>query len=152
MDMLGSVVDRSGEGWKVLILDEFTTRILSSSIRMSDILDCNVSVVEDLAKRREPLQQAAVYYIQPSADSVARILEDFGGPTGTTGVGKAGTKQLYPSAHVFFSNKLPAEGLEKLKANPRLVKSLKTLKEFYLEFLTVDSRTMITDHPAASHM
>ncbi|GLC77701.1 hypothetical protein PLESTF_001978000 [Pleodorina starrii] len=152
VDMLGSVVDSAGSGWKALILDEFTTHVLSSTLRMSDILDCNVSVVEDLAKRREPLQQAAVYFIQPSPQSIARVLDDFGGPTGTAGIGKGGAKQLYPSVHIFLSNKLPAEALEKLKANPRLVKSLKTLKELNLEFLTVDSRTMITDHPEAARL
>ncbi|EFJ41877.1 hypothetical protein VOLCADRAFT_67807, partial [Volvox carteri f. nagariensis] len=152
VDMLGSVIDSAGCGWKVLILDEFTTHVLSSTLRMSDILECNVSVVEDLAKRREPLQQAAVYFIQPSPQSIARVLDDFGGPTGTAGIGKAGAKQLYPSAHIFLSNKLQTEGLEKLKANPRLVKSLKTLKELNLEFLTVDSRTMVTDHPEAARL
>ncbi|GIL82467.1 hypothetical protein Vretimale_11867 [Volvox reticuliferus] len=150
-DMLGSVVDSAGSGWKVLILDEFTTLVLSCTLRMSDILDCNVSVVEDLAKKREPLQQAAVYFIQPSPQSISRLLEDFGGLTGTSGLGKS-IKQLYPSVHIFFSNKVPSEGLEKLKANPRLVKSLKTLKELNLEFLTVDSRTMVTDHPEAGRL
>ncbi len=38
-DMLGTVVDSVGGGWKVLIMDSFTTRITSSALRMSDILD-----------------------------------------------------------------------------------------------------------------
>ncbi|KAG2501418.1 hypothetical protein HYH03_001201 [Edaphochlamys debaryana] len=152
VDMLGSVQDTTGGGWKVLILDEFTTRVLSSTLRMSDVLECNVSVVEDLAKVREPLPQPAVYFIQPSPKSIARLLDDFGGPDGKAGIGRGGTKQLYPSAHVFLSNKLPAEALEKLKANPRLIKCLKTLKELNLEFLTVDSRTIVTDHPDAGRL
>eukprot|EP00198_Chlamydomonas_reinhardtii_P009447 XP_001698784.1 SM/Sec1-family protein [Chlamydomonas reinhardtii] len=149
-DMLGSVQDTTGGGWKVLIVDKFTTRVLSSTLRMSDIMDSGVSVVEDLAKAREPMQQAAVYFIQPTPESIARVLDDFGGPEGKAGVGKG--KSLYPSAHIFFSNKLPAEAVEKLKANPRLLKALKTLKELNLEFLTIDSRTMITDHPDAGSL
>lgn len=145
--MLGSVSDSVGGGWRVLIVDALTTRVMSSTLRMSDIQECNVSVVEDLNKSREPLHQPAIYFIQPSADSVSRVLNDFGGPDGTGKV--AGMKQLYPSAHIFFSNKASAEVIERLKANPRLIKSLKTLKELNLEFMTVDSRTMITDHPSA---
>ncbi|KAG2432231.1 hypothetical protein HXX76_009150 [Chlamydomonas incerta] len=145
--MLGSVQETTGGSWKVLIVDKFTTRILSSTLRMSDILDCGVSVVEDLTRAREPIQQPAVYFIQPTPESISRVLDDFGGPEGKVGVGKS--KSLYTSAHIFFSNKLPAEAMEKLKANPRLIKALKTLKELNLEFLTVDSRTMITDHPDA---
>ncbi|KAG2446991.1 hypothetical protein HYH02_008145 [Chlamydomonas schloesseri] len=149
-DMLGSVKDTTGGGWKVLIVDKFTTRVLSSTLRMSDILDCGVSVVEDLAKAREPMQQPAVYFIQPTPESISRVLDDFGGPEGKVGVGKQ--KSLYPTAHIFLSNKLPAEAVEKLKANPRLLKALKTLKELNLEFLTVDCRTMITDHPDAGSL
>ncbi len=151
-DMLGSVVDSAGGGWKVLIVDDFTTRVLSSALRMSDILDCNVSVVEDLSKKREPLHQAAVYFIQPSPRSIAKVLDDFGGPDGSAGVGRGGAKQLYPSAHIFLSNKITGEALEKLKQNPRLVKSLKTLKELNLELVTIDSRTVTTDHPDAGRL
>lgn len=39
--------------------------------------------------------------------------------------------------------------MEKIKRTPTLVKVLKTLKEVNLEFLMVDSRTLITDHPKA---
>ncbi len=35
----------------------------------------------------------------------------------------------------------------RIKACPKLVRVLKTLKESNVEFLAVDSRTMVTDHP-----
>lgn len=38
-DMLGAVVDPVGSGWKVLVMDSFTTHIMSSTLRMSDLLD-----------------------------------------------------------------------------------------------------------------
>ena len=38
-EMLGSIQDTTGGGWKVLVLDSITTRILSSAMRMSDILE-----------------------------------------------------------------------------------------------------------------
>jgi hypothetical protein len=34
---------------------------------MSDILESNVSVVEDLFKSREPMPLPAIYFIQPTA-------------------------------------------------------------------------------------
>lgn len=42
-EMLGSIQDPTGGGWKVLVLDSTTTRILSSAMRMSDILEAGVS-------------------------------------------------------------------------------------------------------------
>jgi syntaxin-binding protein 1 len=40
--MLGSIQDTTGGGWKVLVLDSTTTRILSAAMRMSDILEAGV--------------------------------------------------------------------------------------------------------------
>ncbi len=50
-------------------------RILSSVCHMSDIQDCNVSVVEDLYKSREPLPLAAVYFVQVMGRPHERALE-----------------------------------------------------------------------------
>jgi hypothetical protein len=38
-EMLSGIQDPTGSGWKVLVLDEFTTKVMSTSCRMSDILD-----------------------------------------------------------------------------------------------------------------
>jgi hypothetical protein len=38
-EMLGGIQDSTGGGWKVLVLDSTTTRILSAAMRMSDILE-----------------------------------------------------------------------------------------------------------------
>ena len=70
-------------------------RVLSSTLKMSDILECNVSVVEDLHKKREPMPLAGVYFIQPTSSSIAQLIEDFSGST-----------PLYPSVHIFFSSKV----------------------------------------------
>lgn len=64
---------------------------------MSDILECNVSVVEDLEKDREPLPLVGVYFIQPTSTNIARLLQDY-----------AGAKPLYPSVHIFFSSAVGA--------------------------------------------
>ena len=45
---------------------------------------------------------------------------------------------------------VPPEALESIKQCELLVNCLKSLKEVSLEFLTVDSRTCITDHPLAA--
>ncbi|KIY93727.1 SNARE-interacting protein KEULE [Monoraphidium neglectum] len=96
-----------------------------------------VSVVEDLEKAREPLPLPAVYFITPSPASVTRLVADFA---------KA---PLYPSVHVFFSSRVTADAVDRIKKCPVLLPLLKTLKETNLEFSLVDSRTAITDHPKA---
>lgn len=64
-----------------------------------------VSVAEDIDKAREPLPLAAVYFITPSPASVSRLLGDFA------------TKPLYPSVHIYFSNRVSGEMVERIKRN-----------------------------------
>ena len=63
---------------------------------MSDLLEANISTVEDLFKSREPLSMPAIYFIQPSPQCISRLLEDF----------KDKKSAVYPSAHLFFSSKV----------------------------------------------
>jgi len=55
-DMLGSVVDQVGSGWKVLIMDSFTTHIMSSTLRMSDLLDAGDATASALSQAVWPQQ------------------------------------------------------------------------------------------------
>eukprot|EP00798_Chlamydomonas_sp_ICE-L_P017030 gene17030-23322_t len=131
-DMLGSINDNTGGGWKVLILDELTTRLLSSSMKMSDILEANVSMVEDLTKERQPLQLVAVYFIQPTPASIARLIADFEGP---------GTAGPYPSVHIFFSSKAGSDAINRIKGCPKLLKVLRGLKESNMELMGDQAET-----------
>ena len=42
-EMLGSVKDSGGAEWSVLVMDDVTTRVMSHSCRISDVLDFGVS-------------------------------------------------------------------------------------------------------------
>jgi len=135
--MLSTVQDPVGCGYKVLVMDPITTRIMSSALSMSDILDTGVANVEDLDKAREPLTMAAVYFITPTVQSVMRLVADFQ------------RKPLYPSVHIFFSSRASADAVEKIKRCSALLPVLKSLKEVNLEFLLVDGRTVSTEQPKA---
>jgi hypothetical protein len=47
------------------------------------------------------------------------------------------------------ATQVSSEVVEKIKRVPVLVQRLKALKEVNVEFLVVDSRTVVTDHPLA---
>uniref|UniRef100_A0AAQ5XU57 Syntaxin binding protein 3 n=1 Tax=Amphiprion ocellaris TaxID=80972 RepID=A0AAQ5XU57_AMPOC len=59
---------RKSEVWKILILDPFTTKLLSSCCKMSDLMSEKITIVEDLYKSREPvLEMKAIYFMTPTA-------------------------------------------------------------------------------------
>jgi len=123
----------------VLVLDEVTTRVLGAACRMSDLNDAGVSLVEDLCKGRQPMPaQEAVYFIQPTARSVTRLIDDFA----------QRSQAPYRGAHVFFSSALPRDQLARIKDCPGLIARLLSLKEANLEFRAMDghSFTTLQDH------
>ncbi|XP_034873774.1 syntaxin-binding protein 3 isoform X4 [Mirounga angustirostris] len=58
---------KEGE-WKIMLLDEFTTKLLASCCKMTDLLAEGITVVENIYKNREPVRQMkALYFISPTS-------------------------------------------------------------------------------------
>ena len=77
--MLSTAVQDS-KGWRVVILDETTVKVLSNVMRMSDLMsEHNIAVVENLNKNREPMRDIpGIYFVEPTAATVSRLAFDFG--------------------------------------------------------------------------
>ncbi|KAH8960961.1 hypothetical protein BDL97_05G025200 [Sphagnum fallax] len=133
---------RTGKGspeWKVLIMDEVTVKVMSCTCKMADITDEGISLVEDLNKRRQPLPALdAVYFIQPSQESVRKFMQDM-----------SGKSALYKKAYVFFSSPIGRDLLQAIKSDPSVLSRLAALREMNLEYLTVDTQGFITDNDEA---
>uniref|UniRef100_A0A2K6EJ21 Syntaxin binding protein 3 n=1 Tax=Propithecus coquereli TaxID=379532 RepID=A0A2K6EJ21_PROCO len=53
---------------KIMLLDEFTTKLLASCCKMTDLLEEGITVVENIYKNREPVRQMkALYFITPTS-------------------------------------------------------------------------------------
>jgi len=138
VEMVESCVkDLPDNEWTILVVDEMTTKVLSSVCAVSNLVEKRVSIVENIQKKRQPLpNMTVIYFISPTPGSVSRLLNDF-----------AAKKPLYKKACVFFSSQLPKEELERIKQNATLLSRLAALKELNLEFLAVDSRGFATSEP-----
>eukprot|EP00271_Cylindrocystis_brebissonii_P009729 TRINITY_DN2487_c1_g3_i1.p1 TRINITY_DN2487_c1_g3~~TRINITY_DN2487_c1_g3_i1.p1 ORF type:complete len:651 (+),score=183.48 TRINITY_DN2487_c1_g3_i1:829-2781(+) len=125
--------------WKVLIMDDYTIKVMSTTCKMADITDEGISLVESLSKYREPLPAMdAVYFVQPSKASVKRLVEDMGGQ-----------KALYRKAHVFFSSPVNPDILQVIKDNAAMRGRIAALREMNLEISTVDRQGFVTDQERA---
>lgn len=97
-------------------------------------------MVDDVLKQREPLTTlSGVYFVAPTPEAVARIIEDFG----------TSRKPLYRDAYLFFSSPLPPELLQRLRGCPGLLARLRTIKEVNLEYLVLNRRTFSTAQDGA---
>ena len=122
--VLTEVIDKV-PGFKVMCCDELSTRIIGSSLKLSDISDRGVATVENVMIEREPLPtMECIYFVEPCMvstmavclyptnmlmpvlqESWERIKNDF----------KDKDKPQYAKAHLFFTSKVrPAPNLQPL--------------------------------------
>jgi syntaxin-binding protein 1 len=118
-DMLDSVPG----SYNILVCDNKGAEILSICVRMHDLMDHGVTLVEDLGLPRQPvLSSAAIYLIEPTEESVRRVMQDWS------------VKNTYREAHVFFTSPASDNLIQLMASEARLVEALKTCKDMLLDF------------------
>ncbi|XP_033879670.2 syntaxin-binding protein 3-like [Acipenser ruthenus] len=124
--------------WRILILDHFTTKVLSSCCKMSDLMSEGITIVEDLYKNREPVpEMKAVYFISPSEKGVDSLVNDF----------KSTYK--YKAAYIYFTDYCPDSLFNKLRTY--CAKAIRVCKELNISFLPYESQVFTLDNPDAFH-
>ena len=79
----------------------------------------------------------AIYFLEPTEESVARLIEDYT------------RKAMYPAAHVFFTSPLERALEERIAACDILMDRLQTLRILNLEFVAKEQRLFLLNRPAA---
>ncbi|XP_028823717.1 syntaxin-binding protein 3 isoform X1 [Denticeps clupeoides] len=123
--------------WKVLILDQFTTRLLSSCCKLSDLMSERITIVEDLFKSREPIpEMKAIYFMTPTAKCVDAFIADFK------------NKPKYKAAYVYFTDYCPDSLFSKMKTSS-CSKYIRVCKEINISFLPQEAQVFTFDNPGA---
>ncbi|KAI9189265.1 syntaxin binding protein 1 [Blastocladiella emersonii ATCC 22665] len=127
--------------WKVMVVDPISMKILNYSLKMFDILDENVTLVELITKKRQPYPNLeAIYFLSPTPEAIAHFIVDF-----CPGGGK---KPLYAAAHLFFLGVLPDRLMDRITQSGA-ARYIKNLKELYVDYLPLESRVFSLDSPAS---
>lgn len=125
-------------GWKIFLVDETTTKILSAACRMYDLIERGITLVEKLEIERQPLPQfEAFYFLSPTSSSIDLLLKDW----------KNEKSPQYAAVHLLFSSALGNEEFNKIKQNKFLVSRIKTMKEVNIDYLAFEQRVFHFNMP-----
>ncbi|KAJ2781954.1 syntaxin binding protein 1 [Coemansia javaensis] len=144
IDAIGIV---AGPGtWCVVVADRPSLSIVSTVLKMHAIMEHNVVAVQLLSRSRQPYPEMdAVYILVPTADSVARAVEDF---SPAPGAGRPRARK-YARAHLLFTGALPEPLLARLRSSPA-APYIRTVSELFIEYNPIESRVFLTtpsEHP-----
>ncbi|KAL6572192.1 hypothetical protein OROMI_013150 [Orobanche minor] len=125
--------------WKILIMDEFTVKIMSHVCTVVDTTNEGVLLLEQIDKKRKRLPSMdAIYFIRPSKQNVRFFLSDMSG-----GV------PLYRKAFVFFTSQISKNYIEQIKGDASLRSRISALSEMNLEYYAIDSQGFVTSNQRA---
>jgi len=130
-DVFQAALDKA-PGWKILVVDDEATRVISSAVGMYDIMERRITIVESLERKRAPFTgQGVIYLMKPTKASIDLLLADYADKS----------KILYgPDVFLFFLSRVPEELLSLIKGCRPLLKRLKTLSEINIDFLVKEER------------
>ncbi|KFP86751.1 Syntaxin-binding protein 3, partial [Apaloderma vittatum] len=129
---------RKEEEWKIILLDDYTTKLLSLCCKMTDLLAEGITVVENVYKNREPVpHMKAIYFITPTKKSVDGLIDDF--------ITKSSSR--YKAAYVYFTDFCPDNLFNKIKSS--CAKSIRRCKEINISFFPYESQVFTLNVPDA---
>jgi len=112
-----------GDLYKVLVLDRFCKDIIAPLLRVNELRSQGVTLHLLLEAERQPIPDVpAVYFIQPSAANVDRIVQD-------------AQQALYEAMHINFATSVPSRFLEQLATGVVKANAVDKVAKIYDEYL-----------------
>lgn len=130
LDMIETVKQKdSDSSFIILVLDEYTTKILSFYLTMSEVLNLGIFNIEPLnIKRKAYPTYSVIYFISPCRESCELLSNDF----------IDNNDPKYGNVHIFFSSRLLDTQLNIL-VNDKLAWRVRSLKELNVSFFATQN-------------
>ena len=122
----------------ILVVDDTALKILSSTIKMMELVNYGINSIERLELSRKRFTKIeAVYLIHPNSfDLLFKDYED---------------ETQYNSIHILSLTKIPPHLMEELAEKTEIVKRLKTLKEINFSYCLHSSNEFIVERAGQNY-
>lgn len=138
--ILDTIRATSGNDWKVLVVDERSRRLVNNVTKEDDILNANITNIEQLEQRRSALPSTdAIYLLSPLPHVVECLKADL-------------SRRRYRRAHLIWTSHLPRSLYDELfrsEARQRLVVECRSLN---IEYLPRESQLITFRDPSSFHV
>ena len=135
-DSLVSSTSKEELTWKVLVLDKRSTAIVSSVLRVNDLLDYGITMHALIDQRRTSLSDVnAVYFIRPTVENISKVISDV-------------NNDHYANFYVNFTSSLGRSLLEdfaKKVAEAGRSYKIKQVYDQYLDFIVTEPNLFSLD-------
>ena len=134
----------------LLILDEKTTKIIDKFMGVIDLIEGGIIGIEKLSCKRKKFPQFhAIYFIEPSDESIRYMMNDFlderPEELNDKGQNIAVKGPLYDFCHIVFCNYISDFGLQQLTTNKNLVYATLSVRQVYLDIFAIDENLFSLD-------
>ncbi|KAI1624584.1 Sec1-like protein [Exophiala viscosa] len=138
--ILDTIRTTSGRDWKVLVLDEQSRQLVYNVTREDDILNANITNIEQIEERRQTLSDTdAIYLLSPLPHIVECLKADLG-------------RKRYRRAHLIWTSQLPralGEEIFRSESRARLIVESRTLN---IDFFPRESNLITFREPWSFHL
>ncbi|RCK55676.1 Protein SLY1 [Candida viswanathii] len=109
--------------WKVLVLDAKSRAILSSVLRVNDLLKCGITVHSLISSKRANLPDVPViYFVEPTIENILSIIEDL-------------NQDKYDSFYINFTSLINRELLEEFAKKVSMSGKSNKIKQVFDQYL-----------------
>ncbi|ESL10481.1 syntaxin binding protein [Trypanosoma rangeli SC58] len=116
------MLDAVPGSFKVVICDSHAAAVLNGVLRVHDLMEHGVTLLEDLMTPRQPIiSSPALYFFVPNDAAVSRVIEDWA------------SKDPYAEAHIFALGRTSEHHMQQL-AQARIAPRVMSFKDMMLEF------------------
>ncbi|CAN3373535.1 hypothetical protein DIURU_001477 [Diutina rugosa] len=128
---------KKGElAWKVLIMDAKARAVVSSVLRVNDLLKLGVTLHASLSSPRSPMPDvSAVYLVEPTIDNVMVLVDDL-------------QNDKYDAFYINFTSSLPRDLLEEFAKKVSLcgkASKIKSVWDQYIDFIVTEPNLFSLD-------